>query len=719
MKSVFHIYKENMKTIFTNYAALIVILALCILPSLYAWFNIKASWDPYGQAATSGIKIGVVNLDAGANVQGNEVNIGDTVIERLKQNKQLGWQFVDEKTAKQAINEGTYYANVTIPANFSKNLTSILSADVKKGTIIYTVNEKINAIAPKMTDKGVTTLQSMISEAIVQTVSETVLKLANQVGVDLEAELPNITKAQSLLAQIQAQFPNAEVFVADTQDGISKLKNLLNDVNKELPNIKTTLENSKNLGGDIKTFLNNTQTIGAEIAPIVKKDLTVIQGVIKEITTVADGVKNAIEGGLENVPEMLSQLQDKVTGLNKMAKGLTTVLKTLNGLSNSDKLTTSINQLTNVTNQLDGMSITLGQVEDKLNRGETIDFSTLDNFIAAGNSIADVIDKLLTTFENTLAPELTAIFDDANTVIDDVTNILNDAEAKLPEVTDLVGVALTAADDGEEGMAFIQEILPKAKALIDDLVEKLALVNEDNGLQKLVQLLELDATSRAEFLAEPVEIEEQRLYPIDNYGSAMAPFYTVLCIWVGILLLMSILSVEAHGEYKTYEVYFGKFLLFGTINIVQALIAALGDLYILKIYCLNPLLFIGGNILIAIAFTAIVYSLVSVFGNIGKVVAIILLVLQVAGSGGTYPVQLTPVFFQKINPFLPFTYGISFSREAIGGVVKDVLWHDTMILFIFTVVSIILAVLLKKIVNRWLEGFFKTFHESKLGEGNG
>lgn len=716
MKHIFHIYKENMKTIFTNYAVLIVILALCILPSLYAWFNIKASWDPYGQQATSGIKIGVVNLDKGATVKDTEVNIGDTVIDNLKENQQLGWQFVDQKTAKNNIKNGKYYAMITIPEDFSASLTSILSSDVKKGTIIYTVNEKINAIAPKLTDKGVTTLQNMISQSIVQTVSKVIFELANQVGIDLETEIPNIIKAQNLLTEIQGEFPSAEELVENTKKGIAQLKDLLNAVNKNLPEVKEIIENSSELGANIKVFLSDSESFGEQIAPVMKKDLAAIQGVIDEVTTAAEGLKSAIEGGVENAPEILAQLKSKAVGLESMVKSLIPLLETFNGLSAEGKFTNTINPLKEVSEQLSSMITMLEQIEEKLNQGEIVDLSLLDNFISSGKSISGIIGKIISTFEKTIESELTVIFQEANQVIDQITGVLQDAEEKLSDVAQLVEAASTSADKGKEGIEFIQEILPQAKALMDDLVDKLKLLNEDDGLEKLASLLKVDVESQSEFLADPVEIQEEKLFPMENYGTAMSPFYTVLALWVGILLLMSILSVEAPGDYKAYEVYFGKFLLFGTLTIIQALIVSLGDLYILKIYCKNPLLFILGNILVSITFTAIVYSLVSVLGNIGKVIAIILLVLQVAGSGGTFPIQLTPVFFQKINPVLPFTYGISFAREAIGGVVREVLWSDILIMLVYTMVFIVLSLLCKRTANRWLHGFFKSFTDSKLGE---
>ena len=153
-----------------------------------------------------------------------------------------------------------------------------------------------------------------------------------------------------------------------------------------------------------------------------------------------------------------------------------------------------------------------------------------------------------------------------------------------------------------------------------------------------------------------------------------------------------------------------------SISIIHAFIVSLGDLYILRIYCVNPLLFVLGSIFTSIVFTFILYSLCSVFGNIGKVLGIVLLVIQLGGSGGTFPIQLTPKFFQVINPFLPFTYAISFAREAIGGVVASVLIKDIIVLLIYVVIFVLISLFLKKPINKLLHGFTESFEKSGIGE---
>ena len=217
-----------------------------------------------------------------------------------------------------------------------------------------------------------------------------------------------------------------------------------------------------------------------------------------------------------------------------------------------------------------------------------------------------------------------------------------------------------------------------------------------------------------DFLTSPVEVIEETLYPMGNYGSQMTPFYSTLACWVGLTFLVSILSVETEGDYKPMEVYLGKMLTFLSISIVQSMIIALGDIYYLKIYCLNKGLFFVGMLVIAIVFSIIVYSLVSVFGNVGKVVAIVLMIFQVAASGGTFPVQLTSNFFITINPYLPFTYAISFLRESIGGVVESVLYKDIIFLVICSIIAILVSIICKRKVNELMKHFNEKFEESGL-----
>ena len=399
-----------------------------------------------------------------------------------------------------------------------------------------------------------------------------------------------------------------------------------------------------------------------------------------------------------------------------MTQSLISMLEKLNKFNPARPFDEVISQLQSVSDSLNIVVETLNTVKDNVANGITPDLSLLNKIITLSTNVSDITNGLYTNFDSSIIPKLNEIFDKGYEVAEGALVVLKEAENKLPQVEDILNIAVTGVDSGIDGLEYVKEKLPKVEEMINEITEKIGKINNNESLQEVVDLLKADVAKRSDFLANPVEITENKLFPMQNYGTAMTPFYTVLSLWVGILLLVSILSVHADGEYKPVEVYFGKLLLFLSIACIQGLIVALGDLYILKIYCVNPGMFVLGSIFTSMVFTFIVYSLVSVFGNVGKVIGIILLVLQVAGSGGTFPIQLTPQFFQIINPFLPFTYANSFAREAIGGVVTNVLINDIIVLSSYVILSMLIAIVLKKPINKLLSGFIENFHKSKIGE---
>ena len=715
MKNAFRIFKNDIKNIFKNYAALIVVIALCILPSLYAWFNIKASWDPYAESGISNIKIGVVNKDLGATLNNKEINLGDRVVKELKGNTQMGWQFVSEEESIKNVKEGKYYAMITIPENFSKSLTSVLTKDVKKGEIIYTVNEKINAIAPKITVKGANAIQEKVSKAVVETASDAILGIGKELGTELENQLPRLNNIDNQLLEVKSQFGNINDVVNLAGDGAYKLKTLISDIQKNIPLINKTLENSQNLGSNLESFLTTSKNNLNNIAPVIKNDIKIINEISNEVSKNVNALISAINSGSEYAPQIVDSILEKLSSLNTSTESLINILKTMNKF-NPGKFDDILETLANVQGAINKAINVLNTVKDSLANGGTPDLSLLNNVIAFTNDVSNITNNLYNNFDENITNKINSIFDDAYNVAGNVVTVLKEAQNKLPQVTDIMNTVYEGADKGIEGIDFVKSKLPEAENMLNELVSKIGSINDSEDINRIIDFLKTDVSVRSDFLANPVNIIENTLFPMGNYGTGMTPFYTVLSLWVGLLLLSSMLSVEAKGEYSASAQYFGKMMLFMSIAIIQAIIVALGDLYLLKIYCVNPGLFVLGSVFTSVIFTIILYSLCSVFGNVGKVLGIVLLVIQIGGSGGTFPIQLTPKFFQAINPFLPFTYAISFAREAIGGVVQSVLIKDIVVLLIYGAIFILISLFLKKPINKLLHGFTESMEKSGIGE---
>lgn len=716
IKNVWTIYKEDLKRIFTNYAALIVILALCILPSLYAWFNIKASWDPYGQEATSQIKIGVINNDKGTEFNGKLINIGDQVVDQLKENDLMGWQFVDEAEGEKALEEGTFYATITIPDNFSQNIISLVTSDVKKGQMIYRVNEKINAIAPKLTSKGATGVQENINQTIVETVSGILFEAGKGLGLEIqETVLPQLSHVYDQLEELISKFGDMNSLVQTAHNGGIQLKDLIASIQTDLPLIETTITSAKTTITSLESFMDTSKSALSDFMPTLKNDLLLIQTIADELNTYVSQIEEAILSGSDKAPELIENLITKVESTQSLVQSFVKVLESFNKFP-AGRFDELISQLQGVNGELDKAKDFLQQLHDTTVNGGEPNLTVLNNIKTLLSSVSSTASAIYNRFDSAIVPSLNNVIDQAYSTATNVLQVLKEAEAKLPDVASLLNTAYEGADKGIDAIEYINSKLPEAENKVREVTAKLGDINESQSLQEVLTLLQEAVTERQNFMSSPVDLVEETIFPMHNYGTAMTPFYSVLAQWVGMTLLISMLSVHAKGEYRPSEEYFGKFLLFATIALVQGLIIALGDLYLLNIYCVNPGLFIVGILFTSITFTFIVYSLVSVFANVGKVVSIILLVLQVAGSGGTFPIQLTPKFFQIINPFLPFTYAISFARESIGGVVENVLAKDIIIMCIYSVGAVLISLFLKKPINKLLHGFAEKFEESGLGE---
>jgi len=714
MKNIFKIFKTDLNDIRTNIPLLTILIGLAVLPSLYAWFNIKANWDPYGN--TQNIKVAIVNEDKGSEVLNKNVNIGDELVKELKNNKALGWQFVSKEKANKGLQNGTYYATIEIPPNFSNNLTSLVSKNVKKADIIYTVNEKINAIAPKITDKGASAIQLQINQTVIKTVSTVVLDTLKEIGVNLEKELPKLVKVENTLRQVQSKFKNIDSTVNLASDASTQISDIVKQLQKDMPSIQTTLKNSISLSNDVKSFLNDTKSSINDITPIIKNDLQILNSVSSSASTGVNDLINAINNGYENTPELIDSLSSKLSSLYTTSQTLSEFLTKLSKLTPNNSLQSIISQLNGISSNLNTTISGLDTVKNQLSNGEKPSLDKLNGILTISNDINSISSNILNNFDSKIVNPINNIFNDGVTVADNILDVLNSAEDKLPEVNKILSTTLDFTGNADETVDFIKEKIPLAKNVINELVDAISKVNNNGDMKDLISIFESDVTSRVNFLEQPVNVVSKTIYPTANYGSAMSPFYTVLALWVGVLLLCSLLSTDVHGDFKPYEVYFGRGFTFLLITLIQAIIVSSGDIFILKVSVDNPTLFIALSVFISLVFTFIVYSLVSVFGNLGKAMAVVLLVVQLGGSGGTFPIEVTPRFFQIVNPFLPFTYAISALREALFGVYMPNLNKNLIALLVFLVIFILLNVILKGPINKLLAKFVSKMNESNLME---
>lgn len=849
LKNVFYLYKLDWKRIFSNPISAFLIIALMILPSLYAWFNIKALWDPYGN--TSELPIAVYSADKGAEFQDKHIDIGDEVIDTLHKNKQLGWRFLDSKEdLVEGVKSGKYYAGIYLPADFSDDLISFTSGKIEKPTIEYYSNQKINAIAPKITDKGASSLQEEISQNFIETASSTLIKVFNEIGYDIDSNLVSINKVKSMILDtddnlatidgytkeivtLHDKFPEIKEKIAKAEEftdyipQVDAMGEKLIGLNDKLPALKKeasiilTLQEKipeiQNAGKQLKMIdddfddIASTMTDGIDTA---KQGLQVIEQVqvalpqIEQLGDQAASFATATKDGAQQfkdaLPSISSSAQVTIESAKQVAsttakwseklnesineeqleKDRESIIKTIDGLQQNiqqqqsmldalitflgniegsvenaqiqgviGQLTDAKERLTNVSKLLDGaknavqegnvvelkqylanitkaangiesllkgidvpsITITINDIltklietittaEDVLKKAQEIDF---DSLLSSTKSVVSNAVTILEKYQKEL-PAIKQELHDANTMLnghmDEIVNAINKGadlyNNELPVVEEKLGLAVnflqndwpTIKSEISSTMAMVDEKLPEVEKALDTAVD---LINNDwpsikAGIHKaadairagenevdlgeVIKLLKLDATDEADFFKQPVELKSNEIYPIANNGSASTPFYTALCLWVGALLLSSVATTEYHLEKKDKkrftqrETFVARMLTFLTMAVAQSLIVTLGNMFLLGVDVHNPVYSVFFALLVGLAFMMIVYVLAGLFGNLGKGIAIIILVLSISGGGGNYPIQVSGKFFQFINPLLPFTHAVNLLRESAGGI---------------------------------------------------
>lgn len=979
MKQIWRIYKTDLRNVAKHWAAIVIVLGLMILPSLYAWFNIKASWDPYGN--TKEVPIAVSNQDAGSNLRGKDINIGKEIVDSLKKNKNLGWKFVDEKQAIYGVERGDYYASITIPKDFSEKIATVLDENPKKPELDYYVNEKVNAIAPKITAKGASGITEEISKNFVKTANGEIFKIFNDLGIDLETNLPSIEKVKDLVFKLEAQFPEMNTLMDKALDDATRAEDVVKVAQKELPVVESVMNDGQEALGNLdKFFARNDETLNR--APgTIKNNLTVMQQGLDAAAKITDYLKNpafdfnltlpdpaklpvlpnitipqipeipalpqvngegykniaknidqtvntvfnstrvgtayvkSVMDGLQNkgvdpavaqknVQDASKLLQERIDSVSYLIDFFTafkesastefgkqffgnrveslTVLKNSmvdannrvkhvgdlissgqevkqdvrdavnqkldavnnlvnqaekdynatfvadfekavstaeqlkskaeNAQENAQQLRGNLNQDINKANEildngrekydkavndysrlktelekaredlsnkgvngLDSTKVALNDLNgqfkaswnlvndmipvlestnkvladvnsdknlngtisklnkakdglqkgmdltdkgiDAINKGQKPAADVIESINQVSKSVSGQIGDILAKYDSEITPNFNAAIARTKEMSKNTSQILKEADKKLPDVKKLLEDSSKGLVDGKKKLADIKAEMPATEKKIKELADKIRDFESEEDLKDIIRLLKNDVEKQSDYFANPVNLKENKLFAMPNYGSAMSPFYTVLALWVGALLMVSLLTVEVHEEganYKSHEIYFGRLLTFLTIGLSQAFIVSMGDIFLLGTYVVDKFWFVLFSLFIGGVFVCIVYSLVSIFGNVGKSMAIILLVLQVAGSGGTFPIQMTPKFFQAIYPFLPFTYAISAIRETVGGMLWDIVTRDLLVLSAFVVVMIVAALLLKTPINKSSEKFVENAKGSKI-----
>ena len=690
MKNIIEIFRNDIKEVFRKTNTWIIIVGLIFLPSMYAWPNILSSWDPYGH--TNNIKVAVTSEDEGAAVDGKELNLGNSLVEGLKNNKNLDWQFVSNKQeAEDGVRIGNYYASIVVPKNFSQDMTSVSRTEPQRATIEYTVNEKINAISPKITNSGASAIANNISKNFVETANGIIFEKLHEAGIKFEENLPSIEKAKEEIFKLNDNFFTYESTLSELIGKVEYGYNILNNVQNTLPEIDRVATNSIMIADKAGITINNIQGFNERLLPIINNHLNVVEEVSKEANVIAKELQQKPDK-TEEIKARQKALDSRLQASTERLQLVKNIFEYFNKLSNERLFNNQLERVTTLSNDITTIKEVNNNIYNKMDHYDEIADTVKEELVNKSARVNEVSSNMNSKLNVEVAPLISQVLSKAEVNIDKVSGIIAGAQGELPAVERKLSETEVKISNAYGKLLSLQAQMPSAKSKIQKLTDEIK--KADSGIDKnqLFNLLKVDYKQQAEFFANPVKLQENKLYHIENYGSAMTPFYTVLSIWVGSLLMSSLLTTKVEDEekkYKPYQKYFGRGLLFVIISLFQTLIITLGDMYVLGTQATSPYRFVLYALLISLLFSSIIYTIVCILGNVGKAVCIVLLVLQLGSSGGTFPIQMTSEFFQALYPKVPFTYSIGLLREAVGGVYIPAVERDIKILFIYLIVVLV------------------------------
>lgn len=718
MKTILKIFGSDLKTIGRNIIAFAVIIGISILPALYSWFNIASNWDPY--SATSGMMFAVCSNDKGYTYKSINVNAGEQITENLKANDKMGWDFVDEKTAVDGVDSGKYYAAVVIPENFSENLCSITTGNFEQAKIDYYVNEKKNAIAPKITNSGMTTIIGEVKSAYVAAVTNVIATTLNLTTDELDSNKNDIiNKVVDNLKSVSDEIDNFNTGIDVFCNTIDTLNSLLK-ANKELmPKISDTLSDSGTITSDVKSAIDTSHNAASRVTESIEGVISAADdmqdSISKRVTAVFARIKTDASGAAEELVS-ITELNQKIISLDNH------ILSILEDIQNTFDIDLSliINKF-NDANEHQQIIINklLSAAETIRKTGELPADIQQDIFdsVSVGKTDLSDIRSAFTNVKNSI----NKIVDDLYNTLKNASDILQAVNGDIPKLENTVDSTLSTLDEMKKTFKSVKTMMTNSKKSIDKLITKATDIKDESRLMDFVKGIVGDPEGLSNFIADPVETETHRIHAVENYGSAMSPFYTSLGIWVGGIVMIAIIRTELTKKQlaglkkpRQSQLFFGRYMIFFLVGQIQALIISLGDLYFLGIQCNKPFLFVIGCMVSAFVYTMIIYSLTITFNVIGKALSVIILVLQVAGSGGTFPVEVLPTPFRSLVTYLPFKYGNDILREAIAGPDISSYWRNVLLLLAFVPVSLVIGLLLRKPCIKLMHFLDKRIHQSEL-----
>ncbi|MBV4425492.1 YhgE/Pip domain-containing protein [Clostridium tyrobutyricum] len=721
MKTIFRILKRDVDSIIKSLPVLITIIVFCFVPSCYALVNIKASWDPYATENTSRLPIAVVNKDEGGSIEGKNINVGNSIIDELKRNKSINWVIIDEWQGNYGLNTGKYYALIEIPENFSSKLLTLATSNPEKPNIIYRSNEKLNAAATKITSQAKDTLADQIKSSFVKISNKEVLEQMNSVGRKLSANKPEILQLKDSLTDSITTINDTKKYLAEVNDNSKGMQDYLNSVKNDIPKLSKQIDNLQDIVNHGKSLAQSTKQTISSAQNNLSSGINEIQSQNTQAQSLLSSLENMNSQFVNNAAantniDQLNSINNST--IQKIDNNLK-ILNTINDILPNNGAVDLINALTNMKSSIQTENGNLAELKQLVNSNGSKDSinSIINQLSEIGNTVSSNAVAVSNAYYSSTTQALNNMDNNIDMSLNSYDDILNSTRSIIPQLNSLANAGTSISEISISQVNNISKNLGNIQDKLNKLSDKMKMINEKN-LDHIIDIMEKNPDQISNLLSSPVELKNVQLYNLGLFGYGVTPFYTTLSIWVGVLLLSLILTLKCRKfedgtKINMLQKYFGKLLLFICISFIQTTITLLGEFLLLGIRPTSIL----GMILVAFAtnitFSIIIYTCIYVFGNTGKGLATVLMIFQIFGTGGIYPLEIISRRLAAMAPFLPFTYSVNGFREAIAGPSWHHLFKMLGMLGCFSGLFLVVSPL-KRVFNKQIQKMENEFEKSGL-----
>lgn len=661
------VIRSDVRRLSRSVVTVICVFGLALVPCLYAWFNIMSNWSPYTSDSTKNLKIAVASSDAGTDFVGMKLNVGDIILEKLKANDQIDWQFPDSvQGVMDGLYAGDYYAGLIIPEDFSASILGFTDGEMDHPEIIYYDNQKMNAVASRVTDRAQGIIKDQINSIFVATIVDelsTFTSVFNGMGLSAEDALQSL---DNQLGSIKSDLKTYAAILNSMSTVTKSAAAVTGMTNDLLPDVTNMLVNSRKTIVDIQDRLTTSKQDVVYAADAIRNTSEELRNTVERLDSAVDG--DPAEAGGSYVD------WDSLFGEGGITEYEGEIL---------DDLYADVNK------QLHESVIRFDDILQKTNIDK--------NLIASMSTLQDSLKNL-------------------DSLLAKVEGDIDSQSMTLQQYTDALNSCTVSIESTEDVLNYMVRMVSNLQSSVNEL-------RTSESFTKLIDLLKDDVGGLVEYLSSPANLEVVRVYALENFGSGMAPFYTVLALYASALLSVSLMHTHVKRRndipmLNTTEAFFGRYFVFFAIGQFTALITVLGNLYYIGIQCYAPFQFWLAAAISSLVFTLLNYGMVFAFGNIGEAIAIIVLVVQVAGSGGTYPLEMLPQIFRDLYKFMPFNYAMTAMRETIAGSYDHVYLKSILVLLLMAAILIPLSLVFSIAFKPVLKSYAESKSKTKLMHGN-